>query len=183
MLAGAAGVGKTRLMLECLAVAERSGLPTARVAATRSAAHLPFGALAPLLPPPDPHAVDAVEGQAEFLRRCCVALAERFGGRRFVIGVDDAHLLDHASATLVHHLVVNAVAFVVATVRVGESPPDPVVALWKDDLAERLDLTGLTSESIEELLGTVLDGSLDRAAVARLALRCQGNVLYLRELV
>lgn len=183
VLAGAAGVGKTRLLFECLTVAEASGLPTARVAATRSAAHLPFGAFAPLLPPPDPEAVEAVEGQGEFLRRCCAALADRFEGQRFVLCVDDAHLLDHASATLLHHLVVNGLAFVVATVRIGEPTPDPVVALWKDELAERLDLGGLRSEAIEELLGVVLEGSIDRAAVARLSLRCQGNVLYLRELV
>src|SRR5437763_11213560 len=183
VLAGSAGVGKTRLLLECLSAAEASALPTARVAATRSAAHLPFGAFAPLLPPPDPETVEAPEGQGEFLRRCCAALADRFEGQRFVLCVDDAHLLDHASATLLHHLVVNSVAFVVATVRIGEPTPDPVVALWKDDLAERLDLTGLRSDAIEELLGAVLEGPIDRAAVARLALRCQGNVLYLRELV
>jgi len=183
VLAGTAGVGKTRLLLECLTVAETSGLPTARVAATRSAAHLPFGAFAPLLPPPDPQAVEAVEGQGEFLRRCCAALADRFGGHRFVLCVDDAHLLDHASATLLHHLVVSGLAFVVATVRIGEATPDPVVALWKDGLAERLDLTGLRSEAIEELLGLALEGPIDRAAVARFSLRCQGNVLYLRELV
>ncbi|MDQ1504821.1 MAG: hypothetical protein QOD57_2548, partial [Actinomycetota bacterium] len=183
VLAGSAGVGKTRLLLECLAVAESSGLPHARVGATRSAAHLPFGAFAPLLPPPDPEAIEAVEGQGEFLRRCCAALAERFGGQRFVLCVDDAHLLDHASATLLHHLVVTGLAFVVATVRLGESTPDPVVALWKDDLTERLDLAGISSEAIEELLATVLEGAIDGATVARLVLRCQGNVLYLRELV
>src|SRR2546422_729975 len=58
-----------------------------------------------------------------------------------------------------------------------------VVALWKDDLAERLDLAGISSEAIEELLATVLEGAIDGATVARLVLRCQGNVLYLRELV
>src|SRR5581483_10712174 len=104
-------------------------------------------------------------------------------GHRFVLCVDDAHLLDHASATLLHHLVVSGLAFVVATVRIGEATPDPVVALWKDGLAERLDLTGLRSEAIEELLGLALEGPIDRAAVARFSLRCQGNVLYLRELV
>src|SRR5581483_4135351 len=87
------------------------------------------------------------------------------------------------SPTLLHRLVVSGLAFVVATVRIGEATPDPVVALWKDGLAERLDLTGLRSEAIEELLGLALEGPIDRAAVARFSLRCQGNVLYLRELV
>jgi hypothetical protein len=59
-------VGKSRLATECLVDAARAGLPTARAAATRSAAHLPFGAFAgrstevnrPALTPP---ALDVVE--------------------------------------------------------------------------------------------------------------------------
>ena len=54
VLAGPSGVGKTRLGLECLRLAERAGLATVRVTATRSAAELPFGALTPLLPAEGP---------------------------------------------------------------------------------------------------------------------------------
>ena len=49
MIAGPAGVGKTRLALEALRLAEAAGMGTARVTATRAAAALPFGALAPLI--------------------------------------------------------------------------------------------------------------------------------------
>src|SRR5207248_8382224 len=69
------------------------------------------------------------------------------------------------------------------TVRTGEPTPDPVMALWKDGVAQRHDLAGLGSESIEELLSAVLGKPVDAGAVARLALRCEGNVLFLRELV
>src|SRR5918997_1380795 len=50
VLAGRAGVGKTRLASEWLAVAEARGRATARVKGGQSARALPFGALAPLLP-------------------------------------------------------------------------------------------------------------------------------------
>jgi len=53
VVAGQAGVGKTRLAVESLLVAEAAGYPTARVSGTRSGSGLPFGAIAPLLPSDD----------------------------------------------------------------------------------------------------------------------------------
>lgn len=61
-----------------------------------------------------------------------------FRGDRFVLGVDDPTCSTTPPPPLVHHLAGTGVDFVVVTVRIGESPPDPVVALWKDGLAERL---------------------------------------------
>lgn len=184
VVAGAAGVGKTRLAVECLRLAERAGLATTRVTATRSASGLPFGALAPLLPgaPPDGE-VGIVDDPADLLRRSVAALVRRGGDSRLCLLVDDAHLLDGASATLVHHLAATNSAFVLATVRTGEPAPDPIVALWKDDLLDRLDLGGLQAEAIEELVTSELGGPVDGATLAQLAVRCHGNVLFLRELV
>ena len=183
VLAGPAGVGKTRLALECLAGAARAGLPTAQAAVTRSAVNLPFGALAPLLPEVDASAAGTVQNRASFLRRCCSAFAERGGEQRLVLFIDDAHLLDDASATLTHQLAETNSAFVLATVRSGEHAPDSVTALWKDGLAERVELGGLDTLAIEDLLVTALGGPVERGTVARLSARCQGNVLFLRELI
>jgi DNA-binding CsgD family transcriptional regulator len=183
VVAGPVGVGKTRLAVEGLLVAERAGLATARVTATRSAAAVPFGALAPVLPPVLPGDGAMVDHRADLLRRSVDVLVERAGGRHLVLFVDDAHLLDDASATLVHQLASTPSASVVATLRAGEAAPDPVVALWKDGLVERLDLGGLRSEAVEEVLSAALDGPIDRATATHLAVRCQGNVLFLRELV
>jgi DNA-binding CsgD family transcriptional regulator len=179
VLAGPPGVGKTRLAAECLAEVERAGLRTVRVAATRAAAALPFGALAPLLPAIDGGSSD----RADFLRRCCAALQERAAGQRLVLLVDDAHLLDDASAVLVHQMAITGTCFVLATLRTGELVPESVVALWKDGHLTRLDVAGLGPEAIEQLVGAVLDGPVGRATVAHLAARSQGNVLFLRELV
>ena len=182
VLAGPSGVGKTRLGVECLRLAERAGLATVRVTATRSAAELPFGALTPLLPGEDPPA-GTVDDRADLLRRSAAAVVERAGDRRLVVLVDDAHLLDGSSATLVHQLVAGGSAVVVATVTTGEPAPDPIAALWKDGLAERMDIGGLGSDAIAELLPVVLGGPVDPATSAALTDHCRGNVLYLRELV
>ncbi|HEY1974426.1 MAG TPA: LuxR C-terminal-related transcriptional regulator [Pseudonocardia sp.] len=183
VLAGAAGLGKTRLAVECLRLAESMGLRTAHATATRAASGIPFGAFAPFLPVDQP---GATEDRADLLRRTTALLAERgqrpgFAG--FALLVDDAHLLDPASATLVHQLASTGAVFVLATVRAGMAAPDPIVALWKDGLLDRLDVAGLPADPIAELLARVLGGAVDPAATAELARRCEGNVLFLRELV
>ncbi|HEX8803525.1 MAG TPA: AAA family ATPase, partial [Acidimicrobiales bacterium] len=182
VLAGPPGVGKTRLGQECLQMAERADYATARATATRSAAQLPFGAVAPLLPParPEPGAVD---DRADLLRRSVSQLAEEAHGRPLLLFVDDAHLLDDASATLVHTVAATGAATVLATVLAGEPAPDPIVTLWKDGLAERVELDPLGAAATEELLATVLDGPVDPATAVQFTERCQGNALFLRELV
>lgn len=183
VLAGAAGVGKTRLANEALRQATDAGWSTARANASRSAADLPFGAFAPLMPENHSNAAGAVDDRADLLRRSVLALARRGGERRMGLLVDDAHLLDDASATLVHQLVSSEAAFVLLTVRINEPAPDAVVALWKDGLAERTELGPLSDGDVRELLETTVGGSMDPAALATLTERCRGNALFLRELV
>lgn len=183
VLAGPAGVGKTRLAAELRKRCERSGLAAVSVIGTSAAASLPFGALAPVLPPFDPEMSGRIDAKADLLRRTAATLVDTAAPRRLVVFVDDAHLLDDASATLVHQLVARRAASVVATLRTGEPAPDPVTALWKDSLAERRDVTGLSAHGIEELLSAVLSGPVDPGAVAELVERSHGNVLFLRELV
>lgn len=182
VLAGAPGVGKTRLGHECLLMAAQAGFATAHVVATRSAARLPFAAVAPLLHAAAP-APGAVDDRSDLLRRSVAALADRPDGSRLLVFVDDAHLLDDASATLVHQVAATAAVTVLATVQTGEPAPDPVVSLWKDGLAERIELGGLDRHAVEELLARALGGPVDPATAVQFADRCQGNALFLRELV
>jgi len=183
VLAGPAGVGKTRLAAEYLTALERSGASVARVTATRAGTPLPLGAFAPLLPPLTSGPEAGVGDRADLLRRCAGFLVDSAGGRRLVLSVDDAHLLDDLSATLVHQMASTGAALVVATLRSDEPAPDPIVALWKDDAVERLEVSGLDASSVEQLLIAVLGGPVDRGAVHRLVIGSQGNVLFLRELV
>lgn len=180
VLAGEPGVGKTRLALHLLAEVERAGAATVRLTATRPASQIPFGAFAHLLPDLDAGESRSIE---DLFRRCIDGVLALANGRRLVLLADDAHLLDEASASLLRQMALTRAAFVVATIRAGERASDAVIELWKDDEVERLDVTGLPTDDIGRLLVAVLGGPVDRATTDRLAVACQANVFYLRELV
>ncbi len=179
VLAGAVGVGKTRLAREALDQAAAAGREVAWVAATRAAASIPFGAVSHLLPATEGLGADRLDT----LRRAADLLAAQSRGRLLVLGVDDAHLLDDASAALVHLLALRGLAVVVATVRTGEPAPDSVVALWKDGLARRVDVPALAPEATAELLSRALRGPVDGVTRQEVLRVTDGNPLYLRELV
>ena len=100
-----------------------------------------------------------------------------------VLGVDDAHLLDGASAALVGYLAVSGSCFLVVTVRSREPVPDAIVNLSKDGPLERVELQALSERDVAELLDAVLGGLVDGATQHRLWQASRGNPLYLRELV
>ncbi len=179
VLAGPAGVGKTRLAAEVSQLAASRGCTVAWVRATRSAASIPLGAFAPLLPATDAR----LPGGAELLARARHALAERAEGRRLMLCVDDGQLLDDASAALAHQLVASGEAFATVTVRSDESVPDALRALWKDELCVRLELGALARGEVDDLLVAGLGGPVDGGTAATMWGLTRGNALFLRELV
>lgn len=179
VLSGPAGVGKTRLADEALHLAAAAGRVTAWAVANRALAEIPFGAFAHLLP--DGHGITS--SPLEVLRRTHGELRRRSPDRPLVLGVDDAHLLDDASAGLAHQLVASGTALVVATVRDDDTAPDAVRALWKGGLVERVELGPLSRSGVSELLAAVLAGQVDTTTAHRMWQASEGNVLLLRELV
>ncbi|MEV4167934.1 LuxR C-terminal-related transcriptional regulator [Nonomuraea sp. NPDC049709] len=174
MIAGAAGVGKSRLAAQSLA-----GLPgysVVRALGTETASMIPFGAFAHVLTGPPRSGENLLRWAARHLR-------DRAGRGRLLVSVDDAHRLDPASAALVHYLAGNGQARLLVTVRSGEPQPDPVTALWKDELLERIELPPLTVEEVGEVLAGALGGEVAAETVRHLAGVSEGNVLYLREVV
>ena len=182
VLAGPAGVGKSRLGAEALKMCSDAGFVVTRITATRSSSEIPLGAFAPLLPIGPESRDGQVDEKAQLLHRCAEELTGRAHGRPLVLGVDDGHLLDDMSATLVHQLAESGSAIVVVTVRNGECPPDPVVSLWKAGLTERIEIACLEAGAVTEVLAGTLGGPIDEAAVADLMARSRGNMLFLREL-
>ncbi|WP_345383719.1 helix-turn-helix transcriptional regulator [Pseudonocardia yuanmonensis] len=177
VLVGPAGTGLTRLARAVLDAAAAEGWTARWAMATRSAAEIPLGALAQLL-----DAADPVEGP-QVLPQAAAHIVAGAGGRNLVVGVNDAHLLDSVSASVLHHLAVTRSAFLVLTARTDVSVPDPVFALWKENLLERVDVHEFDEDETAELLSRVVEAQVDRATVHQLHALTGGNATYLRELV
>jgi DNA-binding CsgD family transcriptional regulator len=173
-----AGVGKSRLAREALAEAERGGMQTLWVQATRSAATVPLGAFAAVIP-----VEIRSDDRFELLRGSVQALGDLARGRPLMLGVDDAQLLDQTSASLVLHLANADVAFVLATVRTGEPCPDAIISLWKDAGARRVELAALDERDTGELVESVVGGPVEQRVLRWVWDASRGNALYVRELL
>ena len=175
VIAGPAGVGKTRLARELVGVAAGNGTRTKWVSATASARPIPLGAFAITLG-------DAATEAAPSVRRVINALVAQRQGRT-LIGVDDAHLLDGFSAHVVHQLAQTREARLVVTVRTGTGEPDAVTALWKDKLLYRLDLEPLSATATREVVEQILEGPVDARSAQRFWRLTGGNALFIQQLV
>jgi DNA-binding NarL/FixJ family response regulator len=180
VLAGEAGVGKTRLAKAAREAIVDLGWATEWISATMSARSVPLAALAQFLPPPDE---DNQVDQLAYFARVRRAIASRASESGLLLIVDDAHALDEASAALVHHLGVSSPTALILTVRAGEPCPDAITALWKEGLLDRLDVQALAREEVHELVVATLGDDVDGAIPESLWRACNGNALYLRELL
>ncbi|OBG57887.1 AAA family ATPase [Mycobacterium sp. E3339] len=176
LIAGAAGVGKTRLAREALRRAGASGERIKWIVGTQSARALPLGAFIGLLG-------DAMSDPLTNVRRVIESFVARQHRGRVVIGVDDAHLLDGLSALVIHQLAQSGGARLVVTVRTGGEEPDAVTALWKDGLLSRLDLEPLSAAATREVIERTLGGPVDARCAARFRRLTGGNTLFLRQLL
>ena len=179
LVAGPAGVGKTRLAEELLLRAAAMGRSTMAVRPSRAAATVPLSAMAPLLPAEtsldaDPNAV-FVAARAE--------LAAHSSGGRVVVLVDDVDLLDPASLALLDHLAAARALLVVATIRSDAVLPDVVDGWWRAGDLARVDVGPLSRRSVGTLLHLVLGGPVSAQVETALWDATLGNVLHLREAV
>ncbi|MBQ0825941.1 LuxR family transcriptional regulator AbsR2 [Streptomyces tagetis] len=157
---GPAGRGKTRLLTEAL-----RGTDFARVAGTPGARGIAFAAFAHLLP-------DSVT-----LHRAVRLLS----GVRLLL-VDDAHLLDDASAALVHQLAVHGrTRLAVAATTEGEVPA-AVSRLWSGELLPRLLLEPLPAPETAGLLTEATGAALEPLTALRLHRLADGDLRLLRDL-
>ncbi len=176
VLTGEAGIGKTHLLDAGLYRAGTAGFAIVRITGSRALADLPLAAFAPFLPA-------RLAGDVTDLVTLRSVLRERADGRPMVLGVDDAHLLDDASAAMVHQLAADLSVFVMGTVRTGAIPPDAVTALWKDRLVERVAIGPLDRDAIAAMAVDIAGAPLEPAAADELARRSAGNPLFARELL
>ena len=154
---GAAGVGKSRLLREGSAALPPERFALWSASATLATSGLPFGGLAQVLPADQPPNLPA----AGVLRWALDTLHRQAAGRRIVLAVDDAHLLDASSAALVHLIARSDNATVIGAWLEGSQLPLPVRALWTDDLADLVDIGPLGLDDTAELIAGLVGGPVD----------------------
>jgi DNA-binding CsgD family transcriptional regulator len=160
VVTGPAGCGKTRLAVEAV-----RGTDWARAAGTPESRTIPFAAFAHLLP------------ESVTLHRAVRSLS----GIRTLL-VDDAHLLDDASAALVHQLAVHGRTRLLVVATDGSPAPGAIARLWTGELLPRLALEPLPEEATGRLL-TAGAGPLDALTANRLRRLSQGDLRLLRDLL
>ncbi|MCP2329194.1 DNA-binding CsgD family transcriptional regulator [Hamadaea flava] len=167
LITGPPGQGKSRLAWECV-----SGVDGAAywVTATRAAAAIPLAAVLPLIPP------DAVLADRTHVLR---AAEQRFRRESAVIGVDDAPVLDEASAALLAHLSRAGLARLVLTARSGEALPDALAPL----IGEVVELPPLPEDAVDHLIDHASAVRVPVKTRRRLHRLAGGNPLALRELL
>ncbi|MFC7981181.1 LuxR C-terminal-related transcriptional regulator [Streptomyces sp. NPDC057336] len=161
VVTGPAGCGRTRLVTEAV-----RGTDCARAAGTPETRGIPFAAFAHLLP-----------GSVTLHRA-----VQLLSGVRLLL-VDDAHLLDDASAALVHQLAVHGRTRLLVVATEGVPVPGAVSRLWSGELLPRLPLGPLPREDTAELLTAGAGVALDPLTVDRLHRLCRGDLRLLRELL
>jgi DNA-binding CsgD family transcriptional regulator len=163
VITGPAGCGKTRLVTEAA-----RGTDCAKVAGTPETRQLPFAAFAHLVP------------ETVSLHRAVQLLS----GVRLLL-VDDAHLLDDASAALVHQLAVHGRTRLLVVATDGAPVPGAVSRLWTGELLPRLALEPLPRDETAQLLATGAAGGAgpEPLTVNRLHRLCEGDLRLLRDLV
>jgi DNA-binding CsgD family transcriptional regulator/tetratricopeptide (TPR) repeat protein len=171
VLVGAAGVGKTTL---ARAVTSSLGSDVQWVGCTESSRSIPLGVFAHRIPP------SGSRDPVALLAAARASILERPGT---VIGVDDAHLLDQLSSTLIHQIAIERAGHIVATVRSGEHVPDAVTALWKDDHLRRFELMPFSKKQSIALVEAVLGGTLEGLSADVMWDASGGNPLFLRHMV
>ena len=176
LLAGAAGVGRTRLALAVLEAEHAAGRRVAWMVATEGGRTVPFGAVGTVV---DLERIAArPDDAAGFVS---AALAELGGD--VVLGIDDAHLLDDSSALLVQQAALRGNARVVLTTEGGAHAPGPISSLWRDGAVDRIDLASVQEDTLGAVLEAALGGPVDSATRRRLWEVTRGDLMFLRHVL
>ena len=174
MFVGDSGVGKSTLARDVANTAASRGLTVRFVLGTETKRAVPLGAfywLVTLDTAREPAAMLAVAHRTLELQE------------NLVVVVDDAHLLDPVSASLVYHLAARGSARLIVTIRSRNAVPEAVMALWKEGLLLDLHIDPFTWQQTEELARAVLGDAVETRLINELHSRAAGNPLMLRGLL
>jgi DNA-binding CsgD family transcriptional regulator len=171
VVVGDAGVGKTTLARE---VTESLPNRVQWVAGTASSRSIPLGAFAHLV------GAATTRDPVAFLAAAHDGLTAEHDA---VLVVDDAHLLDELSATLLHQLALKRSMPMVANIRARLPVPDAITSLWKDRYLQRLDLRPFSKDQCAGLIEQALGGPVEGLSAELMWRDSGGNALFVRHLV
>jgi DNA-binding CsgD family transcriptional regulator len=184
LIAGEAGVGKSRLALHVLDAYRLGGGTGTRCVASLSLRDVPFGATVGLIPAHHLASVAAGTQQLSVYAVVHEHLASLGATERrpFVLCVDDLHHLDEASCALITQLVAHSPVQVLATYRTGEPLSSEAATIWSHPTLLRMELEPFSRSECERIVEAVL-GAVTPEVSDALWQHSHGNALYLRELI
>ncbi len=171
-LEGAAGIGKSLVLGEVTRRLGSAGADVISLGGSEATAVIPLAPLLKLCPPGVEDAGAAI--MAELYRR-----SRR---HRTVVLVDDAHLLDAATAAVVRQMASAPAVGVTVAVRRGVVVPGSVDAIRRDGDTVVLELSELDRPSSDRLVERLI-GPTEEDTLEWVHSRTQGHPLYLRELL
>ena len=188
VLCGPAGIGKTSLLRAVMTAAPSHGCHLVWTQGTKATSDLPFGAMVDVLPALTGHAGAGTEMGSRpqpgtLFVEAAAQLVALAGRRRLAVALDDVTLADEATITLLHLLVTHHRAFVLTTIRDGESLPAPLEPLWRSGALAWVAVRPLDLEAVDSVAVHTLDGPVHGKTVVELARISGGNPLFLRELL
>ena len=175
VLSGPAGLGKTRLAAEIAALLRESRVNVHRVVASPASSPVPLAPFAALIGGQADDAVGAVVRN--------LGADGRSGPGDPVLLVDDLHMLDDASATLVQQLLLTGHVRLLGTLRTSAELPPAVGRLRHEADVVTIDVAPLPDQDIVAMVEQALGGVLDGRSHQLLTTASAGNPMYARELV
>ncbi len=193
LIAGEAGVGKSRLISEFCASLARSRWRVGYGQCDASASR-PYGPILDVLAALDPEPFEL--GATETKREQHDAIVNRFAAiaarRALIVAIEDVHWADAATLDLLAYLgpkLHNVRVLVLASFRVADLPPghhaiDAVAKVARESRAGRIDLAPLHGPELRTFIDEALSGFELPATTRRaIALAGEGNPFFTEELL
>ncbi|MEQ1699623.1 MAG: LuxR C-terminal-related transcriptional regulator [Ilumatobacteraceae bacterium] len=182
-LVGQPGVGTTRVLDAVLAHQQAAQRLANRVVGSQATQGVRFGALAHAIPGELSSGGAPLDPLELFERLRFLIGMPRTPAHRFLCGTDDIRWLDDASLGLLTQLLAGKLATVVATVHDDAVLPDAVVTIERSCAIRRVVVPPLDHETTTQLIDLALDGPVDGTTAHDLTEQCQGNPLFLAEIL
>lgn len=182
-LVGQPGVGTTRVLDAVLARQHAAHRLANRVVGSQATHGVKFGALAHAIPGELSSGGAPLDPMELFDRLRFMIGMPRTPAHRFLCGTDDIRWLDEASLGLLTQMLAGKLATVVATVHDDAVLPDTVITIERSCAIRRVVVPPLDHETTTEMIDLALDGPVDGTTAHELAEHCQGNPLFLAEIL